>query len=625
MFNKYRLISMIILLLLETNYYLICEENKWINTGPEGGIVWTINFLKSDPTTIFLGTYGGGFYKTTSGGNTWNLKGSNVLIRNYLGKSITAIKILENEIYIGSTLGLFKSKDFGEHWESIFEPPGCTITAIAINQEQPDIIYISNYAAGGGDFTFYNGISKSADGGKSWTSINEGLTSLQVYDCKMTSFDPDLLYAATKRGIFKNTTGGSSEWQNISGNLPEIPITSIWLDTTDVNILYVGSHNGIYNTTDGGVSWTNLTGSNFKNRFIRLHALSVKKNVIFAGTQRGLYKSTNHGKTWEEKNQNLENIDIYSISIVDEQIIYLGTADGVYKSINSGNNWIKKNQGMDEIGAIYTIVSDPLNSEIIYAGTQFRSEGLNQGIYKSLNGGENWEFISTGLPTYFFSVADICINPINPNTIFAVVSWEGIYKSLNNGRYWFEINGGIQNKIINSVTIDPTDTSRIYAAGEKIYMSENGGENWQEMMNGLPGYFGIINKIRIDPNDSRLIYAATNGYGVLKYQRKPTSVENNRKKQISKTYVLHQNYPNPFNPETEIRYEIPKSCKVVINIFNIKGEKIKTLVNEIKMAGNYAIKWDGFNETDERVSSGIYLCQMVSDNFRSVKKMVLAQ
>ena len=144
------------------------------------------------------------------------------------------------------------------------------------------------------------------------------------------------------------------------------------------------------------------------------------------------------------------------------------------------------------------------------------------------------------------------------------------------------------------------------------------------MMNGLPDYYGIINEIRIDPNNSRLIYAATNGYGVLKYYRKSTAVENYHEKPIPNSCALYQNYPNPFNPETEIKYGIAKAGKVVIKIYNIKGEMIKTLVNEFKPKGNYTIKWNGFNELGKRVTSGVYLYQMLAANFRSVKKMILA-
>ncbi len=582
--------------------------------------MWTVDYLKSDPSTIFLGTYGGGFYKTNNGGNTWHSKGSNVIIRNYLGKSVTAVKILDNDIYIGSTLGLFKSSDLGEHWESIFEPLSCLLTAIAIDHEQPDIIYISNYFGGGGAIFFYNGISKSIDGGRSWVSVDE-----------------QNIFLGTADGFYRSTNGGK-DWKKYNNGLFAFDNTTLAFDNNvKPSKIFVGTYGaGIYVSDNCGENWVDME---MNSGFIRIQDLAISNTnsqIMYAGyiglfdsvlnfNRIGILKSIDSGLSWCNEDNGLENNIPTSIVIdtSDEDILYSATFNGIYKSTNGVNNWIKKNQGMDEVGAIYSIAIDPCDTKIIYAGTQFRSVGLDQGIYKSIDGGECWDFSSIGLATYFFSIADICINPLNPNSIFAAVSWEGIYKSVNGGNSWFEINDGINNKLINSVAIDPTDTSFVYAAGKKIYMSENGGENWQEMMNGLPDYYGIINEIRVDPNDSDLIYATTNGYGVLKYYRKSTSVENYHEKPIPNSCALYQNYPNPFNPETEIKYGIAKAGKVVIKIYNVKGEMIKTLVNEFKTPGNYTIKWNGFNEVGKRVTSGVYLYQMVADNFRSVKKMVL--
>jgi len=88
-------------------------------------------------------------------------------------------------------------------------------------------------------------------------------------------------------------------------------------------------------------------------------------------------------------------------------------------------------------------------------------------------------------------------------------------------------------------------------------------------------------------------------------------------------YALSENYPNPFNPTTSIEFAIPTAGSVELVIYNINGQKVRTLVNETKDAGLYKVIWDGKNELGETVSSGIYLYRLVSGNFTKMQKMTL--
>ena len=88
-------------------------------------------------------------------------------------------------------------------------------------------------------------------------------------------------------------------------------------------------------------------------------------------------------------------------------------------------------------------------------------------------------------------------------------------------------------------------------------------------------------------------------------------------------FTLSQNYPNPFNPETTISYSVKNAGPVSINIFNIKGQRINTLVNESKAAGNYKVVWKGLDNNNKKVASGIYFYRMKSGNYTSTKKMIL--
>lgn len=99
------------------------------------------------------------------------------------------------------------------------------------------------------------------------------------------------------------------------------------------------------------------------------------------------------------------------------------------------------------------------------------------------------------------------------------------------------------------------------------------------------------------------------------------TVEN--KNQIPNSYKLYNNYPNPFNPQTTIKYDLQKSGKVVIEIFNLLGQKIKTLVNEDKTAGSYTTTWNGTTDKGLYAASGIYFYRIKTENFSNTKKMLL--
>jgi len=90
-----------------------------------------------------------------------------------------------------------------------------------------------------------------------------------------------------------------------------------------------------------------------------------------------------------------------------------------------------------------------------------------------------------------------------------------------------------------------------------------------------------------------------------------------------KHFSLTQNYPNPFNPVTNFRFSLPKPTHVEIKIFNIMGQRVKTLVDGDMEAGIYVVDWEGRDEKGNPVSSGIYFYRMQAGEFSDMKKMVL--
>lgn len=92
---------------------------------------------------------------------------------------------------------------------------------------------------------------------------------------------------------------------------------------------------------------------------------------------------------------------------------------------------------------------------------------------------------------------------------------------------------------------------------------------------------------------------------------------------IFKDFILYQNYPNPFNSFTHFRYELAKGGDATLQIFNLNGEVVKTLVNHNQKGGEYQVFWNGFDEFGKEVTSGIYFCQLRVNGRIQTRKLTL--
>ena len=103
-----------------------------------------------------------------------------------------------------------------------------------------------------------------------------------------------------------------------------------------------------------------------------------------------------------------------------------------------------------------------------------------------------------------------------------------------------------------------------------------------------------------------------------------TGVQNKdtNKSENPSSFQLAQNYPNPFNPETRISYNISTNSNVILDVYNVSGQKVVTLINELKEAGSHSVKWNGRNEFNHLQPSGMYIYKLSSDNIFLIKKML---
>lgn len=171
------------------------------------------------------------------------------------------------------------------------------------------------------------------------------------------------------------------------------------------------------------------------------------------------------------------------------------------------------------------------------------------------------------------------------------------------------VGGDLLNNVAHAQTID------------------HGTNNSQLTLKTLDGT--LVDKLGRPLNEKIDLYQGTNKIlsdsartGVFNIKFDPVSIEhivNN----IPTIYGLGQNYPNPFNPSTVIEFSIPNYSNVNLVVFDILGGKVKTLVNDELSAGKYKVSWEGSNDNNEGVSSGIYIYMLSTKDFKQAKKMVL--
>lgn len=190
---------------------------------------------------------------------------------------------------------------------------------------------------------------------------------------------------------------------------------------------------------------------------------------------------------------------------------------------------------------------------------------------------------------------------------------------------WIKIDFGAQIEF-NQIRIY---WETAYAKDYKIEFS-NDNSAWTTIVNRTDGNGGV-EKFDVTVNARYLRILGTKratewGYSIYEievFKVIGTSSAEESYNELPFEFTLSNNYPNPFNPTTKIKYTLPKSSNTKFEIFNSIGELVNTLVNEYQNAGNYEIIWDGKDESNMSVSSGVYFYRMNAEGFTLVKKMVL--
>jgi hypothetical protein len=183
----------------------------------------------------------------------------------------------------------------------------------------------------------------------------------------------------------------------------------------------------------------------------------------------------------------------------------------------------------------------------------------------------------------------------------------------------------------NFSAMDP-DTNVILNLAN-VVVTPNCGVYFANRTAGMGTYTGIwevtFKTTGCSPSEYQIYMEVQDAYGMIGYaftdaKLNPSKVEDEEGSDVAiDRFALNQNYPNPFNLSTEISFQIPVQSKVVLKIYNAKGQLVRTLIDGKRGKGLYTIRWNGRDQSGKEVASGIYFYKLTAGDFSAMKKMVL--
>lgn len=320
--------------------------------------------------------------------------------------------------------------------------------------------------------------------------------------------------------------------------------------------LYVGTAGGgIWKSQNGGQSFNPI----FDKYCQSIGALAIEPGnakVVYAGSGEsntrnsvsygdGLYKTTDGGNNWQKIGlDSTERISKIFVDPSDKKTIYVAAPGplwkssahrGLYKSIDGGKSWNKILYVNEETGCA-DIAMHPTKPTTLFASMwQFRrkayafnSGGAGSALYKTTDGGKNWNKITNGLPEGDLGRIVITINPSKPSEILAIVEAKvpGLYISTDEGESWKKLastdNLTARPFYFSTLVYDPKDPKRVYRPAFDFQYSSDGGYSWSNTVIGGVTPHSDMHALWINPNNTDIMYVGTDG-GVYQSNNKGIS------------------------------------------------------------------------------------------------------
>ncbi len=445
---------------------------------------------------IYVGTFGGGLFKSDDQGNSWR-----PINRGLRDKFISTLFVLEDGKVFAGTIraGLFMSEDQGNSWISVNKGLEKTdVTTLAI-------LSSGDLLAGTG-----KGVYRSKNQGQSWEAFNTGLEHTQI---KSIAIDKDQnLYVGTQGiGVFKREAQGEAWFSIVNGfafkGLEERVIRTLLFNQNEV--LFAGTMAaGIFRSADHGATWQHVNAG-LGNYSIR--GLATDNNgVLYAGTGLGVYYSNNEGENWEILQNGMDDVQTHSFSVSPTGTLFVGASDSLYSG-KIGSDWKALHD---------TLVVSPM-SALSYGEDQITIGTEGKGTYINYQD-EHWMSHNMGLvnlsiralarsKTYIFALSDaglyrrqigrhqwaaLTAAPTTEGTAIAADTQtqvylgrsDGLYHSPDHGDTWQKIEA-LGSEAIHSIVV--SDTS-VYAASAHQIWSKTSEGPWEKILSKEEGTFRLM-------------------------------------------------------------------------------------------------------------------------------------
>ena len=531
-------------------------------------------FLNENTGIFYLGIY---FYKTTNGGINWSFKDISPLC-------LTRIHFFNQNTGIATGFDgyVVKTTDAGNNWSILSQ-----VTPIA---DLIDMKFLDSL----------NGYLFSREIGIIYRTTNQGINWMVLANSAYggnKAFDfPDINtgFIASPDRFIKTTTAGAL-WDVITSGTVKMLHT---IHFANQKTGFAAGENIILKTTNSGNFWTVNNLIYNPNNFIDIHCFDTSNALVFSSHT--IQKTTDGGMNWTMKLITGGEEIINGVCYINNIVYYCAENGTIGKSTNAGENWFNYEFPGNRFQCLSFVDENTGYASDYY----YSSMNSIPRIYKTINGGMNWNLIYTS------QYINIYYNKVFfTDTLYGFVSASGFLMKTSNGGYnW-------------TYTVPPSfsmfhflNKNTGYICSYPVCKTTNGGLNWfsqsMEQNSGLYNIYILDSNIGYAVGEFGTILKTTDGGGSIWVKNISTKIPD--------SYLLHQNYPNPFNPTTIIRYQIEDSRYVIIKVYDILGREITTLINEKKPPGIYEVSFDGYN-----LPSGLYFYRIQAGDFSQVKKMVL--